>query len=243
MSKPQEIKAWLEDKQRKYSEGVALFNACASKVLKDKYSAYFEKNKDAAVGGVAFNMLISQLTIIAQSVAAAAATSATTIINSALGKVVQDPVKIKAEDLTAEELPKPLRLKLDLVRELTPEIANLHTKLKDENLTDEEARALAEELCEKDDNRATMWAEIDDFLQDNDKHLEEIPTAVLPENPIAKGAYLVSRKKLVEGYISRDEKKLKGQNKPNIKTKIEGRLDKLRTELEQIEEQLIEAGS
>ncbi|MGL4908524.1 MAG: hypothetical protein ACRC3G_04250 [Bacteroidales bacterium] len=231
-----EIIDWLKSESMVMREGVKLFETYASPRQKERYSSFFQKYIEAKTGTLGHNRLVSELK--------RAQNSTPSNIAQGYGQCVSLPEQgnktsstgsansVQFEKIKAEDLPQELQSDFAFAKDITPQMAALHAKLKDESLPQEEAKRIAEELCEMDTERAEAWAEIEDHFTEKKQSVENIPVSEVPQEPVARGIWLSKKISLIEGYIGRDKKNLAEQTKPNIKAKIEVRIAEREKSLE-----------
>lgn len=99
-----------------------------------------------------------------------------------------------------DELPDNLKVSYDRIRFLTPLIATLHGELS-HLATDAERKQKAAELCKLDDERRTLWDELDRFSADGGKPLAFTAPPSKDESSLSQGLFLARRRRRLQDNI------------------------------------------
>ncbi|MGL4519593.1 MAG: hypothetical protein ACRCUJ_07965 [Phocaeicola sp.] len=97
MTKFDQLQKWLADRERKYAHGVALFDALARPVHREKFAAYFNQVGSASIFDPHFTQLVNVLTKISTQIRQEPALYPTAKEEISLTK--QEPTPIAGEDL------------------------------------------------------------------------------------------------------------------------------------------------
>lgn len=238
---------WLKNPKRDFASGLIIFNACASPEIKAKYGSFLNEDVEVKPNDARYNMLLSKVSQIHRKmllnpaaftdISPEQSTSEKKVNVSTGGK----QVKTDPEKLDLEKLPKALQAKYNRTKDIVPLMAKIHSELSSETISDEERLKKAEELCALDDERRSIWDEIDDYRADFDKVYEDKDiNEGLPysENEIVKGMQVAKRIERLEENIKRSQEsadKYKGKN-ANLESRALSRVTKYQTQLDALKE-------
>lgn len=141
--------------------------------------------------------------------------------------------------VTHEDLPAKLKELFDIAKEITPLMAAIHSDLSKEQISDEERKKLAEELCRLDDERRNIWDKIDTWAEGGEILLDAPKENLYSEDPLAKGMQIANRIERLKENISRTSKSIIGHEKSgkeNLKIKAQDRLASYEKELAELEQ-------
>ena len=110
--------------------------------------------------------------------------------------------------LDGKDLPDSVRSKYDRIKEIVPLMASVHADLRNEAITEEDRKALAEQLCALDDERRSHWDAIDAYLEDYDTTLTEEKKFEYSEDPVVRGMQMANRIKRLKENIRRTEESI-----------------------------------
>lgn len=190
----QALLQWLQSPRRSYAEGVELFKVLAPKEIKDRFLNWFQSapsgisgtdmhitllidklsriNREMIANPVKYSSISSKEFDFQQKAAPAAGAS----------PVAAAPVKSSSGK---KDLPASLQPAYDRIREITPLYAKLHSELS-AAADDAERKALAQQLCDLDDERRRLWAKIDAWNNNSKAELSE-PRPEYSDNSLLRG--------------------------------------------------------
>lgn len=218
-----EIKNWIDDRQRTYAVGLALFEKFAHADMRRKYLEYFRCNADSPMFSVAFGMLAKKLSFINANYSV----DSISIQVEKTSPSASDEVRETPGSRLAN-IPESLAPVAERIKEIVKIKAHLATLIADEHLPRNEAKAFSEQIVALETERKALWQKIDNYKQ------EEEPK---PQTTYADGARLAKDIKNIKEKIKRNTiraKKADGENKEKILEKIEA----LKIELEEKQKQL-----
>lgn len=187
------LRDWLENPKRKYSEGVEIFKAVASKKQLLDFSAFFQKGlekEDIGQFDIHATTLVNQLTFsqtrlkhnkeeferVSAIVVGGSLDSSAHFNNEAsktdksaeLGKKVDTGTYKQGagdgpNDIKPVKLPPELEARL---KEIIPIMAKVHAEMANETLADDKRALLRKELITLDNERRAIWDRID-FYNEN----------------------------------------------------------------------------
>ena len=137
--------------------------------------------------------------------------------------------------LSDSDLPSKIQEKRTRIKAIVPLMAVLHTEMSVETLTDDERKDKAEELCLLDDERRTLWDEVDDFLEGKESVLVEAKEIEYSDDPIVKGVQVAKRIERLKENIKRSQKSADTSKSPNIAASAQRRAEKYQVELDELE--------
>lgn len=234
------ITAWLNDGERKYTEGVELFEQCAPSNLRGKYLAFFQEG-NGSVLSTQYPMLINQLVHIMQN----GLIAGEEISDEDEKNVVKIPFNAKAEvkgpslkKINPDALPAALKEVYARIQEITPQIAALHAQLADENLLEPDAKALVDQTVELDDERNACWDQLDEWAEGKVKEVEEpvvTSRVVLSENALVQGLQIAKRMNQIKQNISRLENTIASAKSATVKANAENKVADYTAEYAELE--------
>ncbi len=203
----QKISAWLGNPKRRYTDGLALFNALASDTQKKNFKEYFEKDSDKVTEqfDMKFTMLVNQVafiqTRIKQNPEAYKQAIATSVADSDHIVDANKMVDAQPQSSKTDELPKELEPIMRRIKEIVPLMAKLHADMANEP-ADDKRIPIIEELVKLDDERRSAWAQIDNYDPSEEEKQIEAKT-------IAMGADIQKRIGQLKENIARNEVAIK----------------------------------
>ncbi|MDR0824584.1 MAG: hypothetical protein LBN74_05780 [Prevotella sp.] len=141
--------------------------------------------------------------------------------------------------MDGKDLPTGTKKKYDRIKAIVPLMAAIHSELKDTSITDEQRKEKAEELCDLDDERRTLWDEIDAYLNNSDAVLTEEKKVEYSEDPVIRGMQIGNRVKRLTENIKRAKDAIDKHiesKKPNLEQKARERLAEFESELKELTE-------
>ena len=147
-------------------------------------------------------------------------------------------VKVVKED----DLPEHLLSLYQRIKEITPLYAALKTEIADENLSDDERKKKAEELCALDDERRKAWNTIDDWAAGEEVRVElkgVDPDEDLSDDPFVKGLQISKAIERAKENLKRSKAAVTSFTKSgdlNKANKAQSRVDKYQVELNKLTE-------
>lgn len=195
----QALLQWLQSPRRSYAEGVELFKVLAPKEIKDRFLNWFQSapsgisgtdmhitllidklsriNREMIANPVKYSSISSKEFDFQQKSAPAASASPVT--------AAPDKSSSGKSSSGKQDLPSSLQPAYDRIREITPLYAKLHSELS-AAADDAERKALAQQLCDLDDERRRLWAKIDAWNKDSKVELSE-PRPEYSDNSLLRG--------------------------------------------------------
>lgn len=195
----QALLQWLQSPRRSYAEGVELFKVLAPKEIKDRFLNWFQSAPSGISGtDMHITLLIDKLSrinreMIANPVKYSSISSKEFDFQqksapaASASPVAAAPVKSSSVKSSSgkRDLPSSLQPAYDRIREITPLYAKLHSELSAAS-DDAERKALAQQLCDLDDERRRLWAKIDAWNKDSKVELSE-PRPEYSDNSLLRG--------------------------------------------------------
>ncbi len=237
-----EIKKWLANPNRKFEDGLKLYNAHKTDQKKDQF---YSAKPTFPKGSIQINMLINDLTrilrildqnpLVNKSIIKISNETNKTISLKPLAiKTVAMAEKLKIADqvvpnVNYSDLPDEMKIKFDRIKALSKELGGL--KLSLSTIADnEERRKVADDLCNKWDERHNLWVELDTWFAKNQNLKENISIE-----------YLKKEIKKRRDYINRNIKEMKEDKtlSPKKKQKREENIKRWETEIEALERKLL----
>ncbi|MBK5720130.1 hypothetical protein JGH11_04515 [Dysgonomonas sp. Marseille-P4677] len=139
--------------------------------------------------------------------------------------------------MEGKDLPKTIKSKYDRVKDIVPLMAAIHAELKDTSITDEQRKAKAAELCRLDDERRTLWDDIDAYLNEYNSVLTEENKFRYSEDPVIRGTQIANRMVRLKENIRRNQEaaeRHKASNKPNLEQKALEKVSQMQVELDEL---------
>jgi hypothetical protein len=232
----QSIKQWLQSGD--YKTGVALLE-----VIKPKHQnlALFKSVDNSKPGDMHFDILRNKLELEMYDLGSHLSVDAKT--EETVKPLIQtlEPVTtasgakiLKASEINETDLPYELKIVFARTKELTPLIARIHTELADEGLDAEKAANLTTELLALDDERARCWEKLDAWAENRDEILIE-DDSTDETDPVKKGVEIAKRIERLKENISRTQKAIETNDRPNIKARNEAKLKAYQDELAELQ--------
>lgn len=235
----QQLKDWISNPKRKFSDGVNLFNQLATTTQKNNFQVYFDKNKDENVPqfDIRFTTLINQISFIQRRIQsnpeafAQVSTQATAKV-STNAQEVSTPTDI-------DQLPESFDQDKERLKEIVPIMAKLHAEMSKSDLAEDKRAGIRSQLVELDGERRAIWAKIEQYQADGLEpgvEKSELETKV-EENMFAMGKDLVTRRSQLRSNITRNNSSLEKYTQAGNAAKIEevkARLAEYETELAEI---------
>lgn len=217
-----EIKNWIDDRQRTYAVGLALFEKFAHADMRRKYLEYFRCNADSPMFSVAFCMLTQKLSFINANYSV---DSISIQVEKTSPRASDEVIETPGSRLA--NIPESLAPVAERIKEIVKIKAHLATLIADEHLPRNEAKAFSEQIVALETERKALWQKIDNYKQEEPK----------PQTTYADGARLYKFIKNIKEKIKRNTiraEKADGENKEKILEKIEA----LKIDLEEKQKQL-----
>jgi hypothetical protein len=164
-----QIQNWLNDKKRKYDDGLVLFEKFANSEIKKKYLDYFkEVNGYVEAFDMHFTMLVNK--IVSIEIKMKSTPDAFKDLAQEKGSTIpsnNDDVEIDAtiSKVDVSTLTDEKKAIYARIQEIVPLMASIHSELDNESLTDDERKELAEQLIDLSDEKKSLWDEIDGKLK------------------------------------------------------------------------------
>lgn len=146
--------------------------------------------------------------------------------------------------VSGSELPEEYREKYERTKTIVPLMATIHGELKNPKLADEERKVKAQELCDLDDERRTIWDEIDAFLAGKKSVLTVEKNLEYSDDPLIRGIQMAKRMERLKENIKRRtdaKKKHEKAKKENLVAKAQQDIEAYTQELKKMEVQVNEA--
>lgn len=195
----QALLQWLQSPRRSYAEGVELFKVLAPKEIKDRFLNWFQSAPSGISGtDMHITLLIDKLSRINREMIANPVKYSTISSKefdfqqksapvASASPAAAAPVKSSSGKSSSgkQDLPSSLQPAYDRIKEITPLYAKLHSELS-AAADDTERKALAQQLCDLDDERRRLWAKIDAWNKDSKAELSE-PRPEYSDNSLLRG--------------------------------------------------------
>lgn len=172
MSK-QLVKAWLADPNRKFEDGLKLYNQHKRDSSRD---AFFNSQPTFKVGTIQFNMLLGELTRIARILdqlpedKQPQEQSKPITLGRPMSAMERKASSLKVENFNPtvdyNALPDEMKAKFDSIREVSKIIGGLKVAM-DSATADDERKSFAEQLLVNWEKRKVLWAELDEWNAKN----------------------------------------------------------------------------
>jgi len=140
--------------------------------------------------------------------------------------------------VTENDLPEEYQAKKARIKEIVPLMAKIHAELSNPELTDQQRKTLAGELCTLDDERRDLWDDIDEYLSGKKEVLPDDKSLQYSDDPDIKEGQLALRIKRLKEKIQRNKEsaiKHEKNNKPNYQAQALNRVIRYTAELAEIQ--------
>lgn len=143
--------------------------------------------------------------------------------------------------ITEESLTPAIRKAYSRIKEIVPLYASLHNDIANPDISDEERKSLAEELCKLDDERRRLWKQIDDWSEGkgNLELTEKRP--VFSDNSIVRGFEIARQIKRLKQNIINSKSAAERAEKEEKKVVMQNALDRINAynaELKMLEDEI-----
>lgn len=146
--------------------------------------------------------------------------------------------------MDGQDLPPSIKAKYDRVKEIVPLMAAIHGELKDTTITDAQRKVKADELCKLDDERRSLWDDIDAYLSDYNSALAEEKKLEYSDDPVIRGMQMGNRLKRLKENITRTKTAIDKHienKKPELEEKAREKLSAYEVEFDELTNLLNEA--
>lgn len=215
------IKQWLNNPEKSFEDGLALYDQVKSDSKKD---AFFHTAPTFPQGTIQFNILAGELTRLSRILDQKQPEIKAVVKEQPPIKVakIDDRVIKKAQSLRIvgdapqvkyDELPDEMKEKYDRIKELTKTLGGLFALVNDTQISDNDRKEAANELCNHYDKRKSLWVELDTWADNKNEKKEEPKALTAPE--IKKEIKL--RRDNINRALKNKEPKNKARNEKSIK--------------------------
>lgn len=129
--------------------------------------------------------------------------------------------------ITEESLTPAIRKAYSRIKEIAPLYASLHNDIANPDISDEERKSLAEELCKLDDERRRLWKQIDDWSEGKGNLKLDEKRPVFSENSIVRGFEIARQIKRLKQNIINSKSAAERAEKEGKKTVMQNALDRI----------------
>lgn len=159
-----------------------------------------------------------------------------------LRQEVDDLSKPGVKVVTEASMPTDIKKAYDRIKEITPLYASLHNDIANESTTEEKRKQLAEQLCDLDDERRTLWKQIDNWAEGKNAGLAvEAERPQYSDNPVVRGYEMARTIKRLKQNIANSQKaadKAKEDGRQVVYDNAMKRIANYKIELEEIEREM-----
>lgn len=142
--------------------------------------------------------------------------------------------------VTEESLTPELKKVYQRIKEIAPLYASLHADIANESTPDEERKKLADKLCDLDDERRSLWKQIDDWAEGKGVKLDE-KRPEYSDNALVRGYEMARQVKRLRQNIanSRDAAdKAQADGRQTIYENALKRIERYEAELKELEAEI-----
>ena len=309
MTRQGQLNQWLGNRQRKYADGLVLFNALAKEPMKKKFAIYLASASESPhIFDPHFTQLVNCLSRIDKEIKFSPSLYPAAIEEVIVAKTMNEEERQKtieskqktiisletivcelterveglesdnedhAEELvslqeqidekrtelaalrnemdilnspgvkiiTEESLTPGMRKVYQRIKEIAPLYASLHNDITNPDISDEERKAFAEELCKLDDERRSLWKQIDSWAEGKGELQLEQKHPVFSDNGIVRGFEIARRIKRLKQNISNSKAaadRAEKDGKKNVQQNALDRIANYETELAALEKEVTE---
>ena len=293
MTRQEQLNHWLGDRQRKYADGLVLFEAIAKEPMKKKFSEYLAvAPENPHIFDPHFTQLVNCLSKIDKEIKFSpslypSAMEEVIVVKTMSEEERKDTVEAKqtgisqleetvnelrvrleelesdsdnhADELvclqeqidekmselstlrneveilnspgvkiiTEESLIPSIRTAYDRIKEIAPLYASLHNDVANPDIPDEERQALAENLCKLDDERRSLWKQIDTWAEGKGELKLEEQRPIFSDNGVVRGIEIARRIKRLKQNITNSKAAAERAEKEGKKTVMQNALDRI----------------
>lgn len=143
--------------------------------------------------------------------------------------------------VTEESLPKSLQKAYTRIKEIAPLYASLHNDLTNTELSDEERKKLADQLCELDDERRKLWRSIDQWAEGKASLELDEKRPEYSDNAVVRGYEMARQIKRLKENIRNSQtaaEKAQADGRQNVYENAMKRIQRYEAELKELEEEV-----
>lgn len=142
--------------------------------------------------------------------------------------------------VTEESLTPELKKVYQRIKEIAPLYASLHADIASESTPDDDRKRLADKLCDLDDERRSLWKQIDDWAEGKGVKLDE-KRPEYSDNALVRGYEMARQVKRLRQNIANSREaadKAQADGRQTIYENAMKRLERYRAELKELEEEI-----
>lgn len=143
--------------------------------------------------------------------------------------------------ITEATLPKKLQKAYDRIKEIAPLYASLHNDLTNTELSDEERKKLADQLCDLDDERRKLWRSIDQWAEGKATLDLSEKRPEYSDNSVVRGYEMARQIKRLKENIRNSQaaaEKAQADGRQNVYENAMKRIQRYEAELKELEEEV-----
>lgn len=143
--------------------------------------------------------------------------------------------------ITEATLPKKLQKAYDRIKEIAPLYASLHNDLTNTELSDEERKKLADQLCDLDDERRKLWRSIDQWAEGKATLDLSEKRPEYSDNAVVRGYEMARQIKRLKENIRNSQaaaEKAQADGRQNVYENAMKRIQRYEAELKELEEEV-----
>lgn len=143
--------------------------------------------------------------------------------------------------ITEATLPKKLQKAYDRIKEIAPLYASLHNDLTNTELSDEERKKLADQLCDLDDERRKLWRSIDQWAEGKATLDLSEKRPEYSDNSVVRGYEMARQIKRLKENIRNSQaaaEKAQDDGRQNVYENAMKRIQRYEAELKELEEEV-----
>lgn len=143
--------------------------------------------------------------------------------------------------VTEATLPKKLQKAYDRIKEIAPLYASLHNDLTNTDLSDEERKKLADQLCDLDDERRKLWRSIDQWAEGKATLDLGEKRPEYSDNAVVRGYEMARQIKRLKENIRNSQaaaEKAQADGRQNVYENAMKRIQRYEAELKELEEEV-----
>jgi hypothetical protein len=309
MTRQEQLNQWLGNRQRKYADGLLLFNALTKEPMKKKFAVYLASApENPHIFDPHFTQLVNCLSKIDKEIKFSPSLYPAAVEEVIVAKTMneeermktietkqaniaeletivcelterieelesdsenhadelvslQEQIDEKREELatlrnemdvlnspgvkviTEESLTPGMRKAYQRIKEIAPLYASLHNDVANPDISDEERKALAEDLCKLDEERRSLWKQIDSWAEGKGELQLEQKRPVFSNNDVVRGFEIARRIKRLKQNITNSKAaadRAEKDGKKNVQQNALDRIANYETELAALEKEVTE---
>lgn len=143
--------------------------------------------------------------------------------------------------VTEATLPKKLQKAYDRIKEIAPLYASLHNDLTNTELSDDERKKLADQLCGLDDERRKLWRSIDQWAEGKASLDLSEKRPEYSDNAVVRGYEMARQIKRLKENIRNSQtaaEKAQADGRQNVYENAMKRIQRYEAELKELEEEV-----